>query len=702
MDNLLATALVGRGPPRDLLPAEAAAFSAVMDTFIAPASSSPDLPPTLAALRASDHADATAVYAKARTVLPAVSVRKLLMVLHLLARPAGMWVLSGAKHARPFAELSSEERERVVVGWMTSANNLNRTLYSLFKSLTMIHVYGTFASPQTHPVARELGYDPVPPPPPAAVPVPDLSFIPRPVPSTLSCDVVIVGSGAGGGVAAAVLASRGYRVLVVEKGDWVPHPTGDALAGTEQMYDMAGLMSSADASIALLAGSTVGGGTAVNWSASLKPQHWLREEWAADHGLPYFTSPEYTRALDAVCDRIGVSESGIAHNRVNALFADGCKKLGMHVADIPQNTRGDPHACANCGFGCAAGTKQSSARTWLADACKAGARILAGARVDRVLVSPAGTATGVAARLVESGQIVTITARRVVVACGSIQSPALLLRSGLANPHLGRHLGLHPVGLVLGRFPDPVHMHQGSMMTAVSNAVESYNAGQARPTGSAAPRAYGAKLECTTLTPMYASTLLPWTGSDAHKALMRDFDHYAPVLSLTRDRDRRARVVLDADGEPSVEFGMSGFDERNLVEGLVRAAMVLLAAGATRVVTTQCGVPPFDITPGSEWSPACPRWQAWEKEVRRVGCKPLHSPLFSAHQMGTCRMGSSPKRSVVNPRGEAWEVKGLYVADASTFPTSSGVNPMVTTYAMGYSVANFIADDDPERKAAKL
>ncbi|KAI9224681.1 hypothetical protein BC828DRAFT_395129 [Blastocladiella britannica] len=713
MDSLIATLVIGRGPPRDPTPEELRTFASVMDTFIAAAPASEGLHPDLAALTSSQVAPIAEIWDLLRTSLPTPAKRKLLLVLYLLTRPAGTFALSAgsATLGCAFADLDRDTREKIVLGWRGSATKLNRTLFALFRGVSMLITYGLLISSPHLPIVKDglrfpgLWRPPVEsrPDPPAGLHVETLVDL-KPDDSgvvTIDTDVVIVGSGAGGGCAAGVLTAAGYKVVVLEKGAYYPPqslpPT--ELASVRALYDRGGLLTSDDASINILAGSTVGGGTAVNWSASLRPQHWLREEWAA-RGLPYFASPEFIRAIDAVCARIGVSATGVAHNNVNAVMVKGCDALGMPVATIPQNTGGKPHACGSCGFGCASSIKMSSAATWLADAGKRGGRVISGVAVRRVLVE-GGRAVGVEGIATEPDSNmppVTVRVRAkhaVIAAAGSIHTPALLRRSGLKNWHIGRHLGLHPVAVVFGVFDDDkvpaMDPWNGSMMTAISSVVER-QPGQAPGTFP-----YGAKLECTTLTPMFASALIPWHSPAAHKAMLADLNRTANIIVLSRDRDRKASVEVDEDGEPDVRFDLSAYDQVSLVEGAVRAAQILVAAGARRVYTTQPDVPVWDRPSSSVHRQGTgaddPTLVAWTDQVRSAGFRPLATPLFAAHQMGTARMGSSPSASVVDPRGQCWECPGLYVADASAFPTSSGVNPMVTTYALAYSVARFLAGD---------
>lgn len=155
--------------------------------------------------------------------------------------------------------------------------------------------------------------------------------------ATLDTDVLIIGSGAGGGVVAKVLSDNGNKCLIVEKGIYAP--TGEKsrsqLEGFGELYQYGGFFSSENCSISILAGSVFGGGTAINWSASFRTPHHVRQEWAEKYGLDYFLSDGFADSVDAVCDRMGVSTKHLKHSKANKLFIEGCERLGYHFADIP-------------------------------------------------------------------------------------------------------------------------------------------------------------------------------------------------------------------------------------------------------------------------------------------------------------------------------------------------------------------------------
>lgn len=286
-----------------------------------------------------------------------------------------------------------------------------------------------------------------------------LQFPPGDETTTIETDVVIVGSGCGGGVMAKNLAEAGHRVLVVEKSYHYPekHFPMSLGAGFNHLFDNGGAIVTDDGAMAILAGSTWGGGGTINWSASLQTQNMVRREWA-NGGLPFFTSSAFQNSLDRVCERMGVN-TDIEHNEGNRLILEGSRKLGYEAKDVPQNTGNCKHYCGYCTLGCASSVKQGPTVSYLPDAARAGATFVEGFNVDKVLFQQDGgkkVASGVQgvwtsrdAHLHPGGaegvkRNIIIKAKKVVVSCGTLHSPLLLLRSGLKNTQIGRNLYLHP------------------------------------------------------------------------------------------------------------------------------------------------------------------------------------------------------------------------------------------------------------------
>ena len=331
----------------------------------------------------------------------------------------------------------------------------------MYRGLTVIAKKSwAITSPTLNPV---LGFPRVPVhgTPADGVPYDFLQFPPGNEPEIIETDIVIVGSGCGGGVAAKNLADAGLRVLVVEKSysyssNSFPMTPNE---GYISMFENAGAVLSDDGTMAVLAGSTWGGGGTVNWSASLQTQGYVRQEWA-NRGLQFFTSLEFQRSLDRVCDRMGVNTDRVRHNQGNNVILEGARKLGYAAKTVPQNTGNGDHYCGYCTFGCASTGKKGPTESFLADAAQAGATFIEGFRAKKVLFDSMengnrvasgveGTWTSRDAYFGQNGRSavrrqVVIKAKKVVVSSGTLQSPLLLQRSGLQNPHIGKHLHLHP------------------------------------------------------------------------------------------------------------------------------------------------------------------------------------------------------------------------------------------------------------------
>lgn len=269
-------------------------------------------------------------------------------------------------------------------------------------------------------------------------------------PRTIDTDVVIVGSGCGGAVCAKVLAEAGHRVLVVDKGYHFP-PSQlpmDQESGNQHLFESHGVLSSEDSSTNILAGSCWGGGGTVNWSVSLEPEEFVRREWA-DQGLAFFATGEFQENLDRVRDFMGVSDANIRHNHAAQVLLDGSHKLGWSARPTPLNTGGEDHYCGRCNLGCASAGKKGPVVSWLPAAAKAGAQFIEGFHASEILFDgPPGSTkkavglTGTWTARDKDGNVanpersrqqveVRVSAKRVIVAAGSLQSPLFLLRSGL-------------------------------------------------------------------------------------------------------------------------------------------------------------------------------------------------------------------------------------------------------------------------------
>ncbi|KAI5844407.1 hypothetical protein DFP73DRAFT_52674 [Morchella snyderi] len=556
-------------------------------------------------------------------------------------------------------------------------------------------------------------------------------------------DVVIVGSGCGGAVAAARLAKEGYKVVVVEKGIWYPTdqlPLPE-LQALEEIFEAGMTLTSDDGSIAFAAGTAFGGGGMINWAASLQTQGFVREEWAIKNGLPFFMSQDYQKCMDYVCNRMGVTDQ-VEHNHRNRVILEGSRKLGWRAITVPQNigalldgevkqqrAHDDGYCCYGCGGREASeGRKMGTTQTWLPDAAKAGAKFIQDFYVDRIIFSDekktkAIGVEGTWGAKIQGGRTVkvTIKAKKVIISSGSIHTPAILMRSGLTNPNIGENFHAHPVCLMTGFFPTPTNPMSGSILTTACTEFENLDG-----------LGHGVKLEASAMPPVLWMRTFPFND---HVQLKRHFlDHHRAgcFLALLKEKNP-GRVYCDpTTGLPRISYTPSVDDRAMLLKGVVALSKLLFIEGAEEIVPYHFGMPTFKRHPTTEElalekaeeneelekvfeilfcneSLQTPieeeerefddpgindkRFQRWLKKLEDYGLPLPQSNFISAHQMGSCRMGSNEFDSVVNDKGKVWGSEGLFLADSSVFPSASGVNPMITVMAIAHHIAGEIVKE---------
>jgi choline dehydrogenase-like flavoprotein len=403
----------------------------------------------------------------------------------------------------------------------------------------------------------------------------------------------------------------------------------------------------------------------------------VREQWARDHGLEGVDGPEYDAHLDAVLGRIGATDKASDLNGPQQKMKDGCENSGWDFRLVVRNVdlgKYSPEASGYLGFGDPSGAKNSTAETFLRDAADNDADILVRTRAQRVLVEN-GQAVGVEALYAdpESGRSarVVVRAPNVVVACGALETPALLVRSQIGGPAVGDYLRLHPALAIFGAYGEDLRAWWGAPHAGLSHQFENIEDG------------YGFLIEGAQYTTGVGGTATPWLGGEHHKELMARFKHGATFIMLLRDHGH-GRVAVDANGEAapfySLEDPLDLEHTRIAIEQIIRLHH---AAGAQEIMSLAGRLPHWRRGDNLE---------RFIERARRVPQRAGGQRLFSAHQMGTARMGSDPQTSVANPFGELHDVKGVWIGDGSAFPTASGTNPMVTIMALARRTAFAIAD----------
>ncbi|RFU25570.1 hypothetical protein B7463_g10767, partial [Scytalidium lignicola] len=628
-------------------------------------------------------------------------------ILSTLNTRVGSLVLTG--YATPIQDQPAKVREAILERWRQSYLS---PMNAVFKSLTAMAKNLWLKTSPAFPQAA--GYPRIPK---EHKPGPGFKFEFRQFkatsePEVLETDVVIVGSGCGGAVCAKNLAEAGHRVIVVDKGYYIKPeqmPMDEVAAGIH-LFDNGGVDMSEDGSMSVLSGGTWGGGGTVNWSASLQTQGFVRKEWAEDRGLKFFGTAEFQTCLDRVCQRMGVSADHIRHNHGNEVLLEGSRKLGYTAKAVPQNTAGNEHYDGYCTLGCCSGEKAGTTVTWLPDAARAGAEFIEGFKVDNVMFEQSkdtkkaigikGNWTSRNSKGDFDGPLservireVVVKAKKVIISCGTLWSPIVLMNSGLKSPQIGRNLYLHPVLLATGIFKEDVRPWEGGILTSVCTTFENLDG-----------HGHGAKLEATCMLPTYSMTYSHWKSGLDYKLRALKYRHSNSYISIVRDRDP-GRVLKDPhSGNPRVQYTPSPFDRANILEGLIALAKILYVQGAEEIHVSIDGSSPFIRNPEDTTSTATneeeldlgvtdPRFMAWLGELRKTNNKPPAGIFACAHQMGSNRMSVRPKDGVVDPKGRVWGIEDLYVSDASIFPSASGVNPMITNMAISDWISRNISKE---------
>jgi choline dehydrogenase-like flavoprotein len=495
-----------------------------------------------------------------------------------------------------------------------------------------------------------------------------------PLPEKIQCDVAIIGSGAGSGITAELLARAGLSVVIIEEGPLKSSSDFNQLESVayKDLYQEGAGRRTKDKAIGILQGRSVGGSTTVNWTSSFRTPPGTLEYWQAHFGLadygveslaPYFAQAE---------TRLNIAPWSVAPNTNNALLALGAAKLGIATQHMVRNVKG----CFNlgsCGLGCPTNAKQSMLVTTIPAALELGATLLVETRAQQFEFTAGKIsqlrciAVKANAAPVNSGSSATIViARHYVLGGGAINSPALLMRSKAPDPHhrLGTRTFLHPATVTTAVMPSPVAGWAGAPQSVYSDHFLH---------SQAIDGPIGFILESAPVHPVFVGAQLPGFGPP-QTALFKEFANIQILVAIMRDgfhaQSVGGTVELNGDGQPVLDYALSDFVMDGARRAQLAMAEIQFAAGAKSVY------------PAHEMGAQYRSWADAKKAIEHLPMQPLLTKIGSAHVMGGCGLSTQEDQGVTRPDGVHWQIENLSIHDGSLFPTSIGANPQLSIYGL--------------------
>ena len=508
---------------------------------------------------------------------------------------------------------------------------------------------------------------------------------------TIEADVVVIGSGAGGGVTAETLARSGLKVVIVEEGA-LKSSRDFKMREAEAypaLYQESAARKTRDKAINILQGRTVGGSTTVNWTSSFRTPTDTLDYWQRHFGLKDYASDALAPWFLMMEERLNVSTWLAPPNENNDLLKRGAATLGIPTAAIMRNVRG----CWNlgyCGMGCPTNAKQSMLVTTIPAALDRGATLVTRARAERFVFKGDAIerlecqALGLDG-IVPNGHTLTLRARHFVLAGGAINSPGLLMRSRAPDPRglLGKRTFLHPAVVSAGFFAQRVDGYAGAPQTIYSDHFL-----DTQPIDGA----IGYKLEAPPVHPLLLSTTMAGFGKQ-HAQTMKEFAHVHGLLALLRDgfhdQSRGGSVQLQG-GAAVLDYPLTDFVWEGVRRALLSMAEIQFAAGATSVLPTH------------EQAARYTSWAKAKQAINALDLKPHITRVVSAHVMGGCTMSDDERLGVVGADGRYHGLSNLSVHDGSLFPTSIGANPQLSIYGITARLASGLAHALTGKPAPRL
>lgn len=496
----------------------------------------------------------------------------------------------------------------------------------------------------------------------------------------IDADVIIIGSGAGGGTTAEILAKAGYKVLMLEEGPL--KSSNDFRMDEREAYrdlyqEYAGRMSK-DGAMSILQGRCVGGTTVINWTSSFRTPEQTLQHWQTEFDVQGMSVDDMAPWFERMEQRLNIAKWNVPANPNNAILSTGATQLGIDWQVIPRNVS----ACWNlgyCGTGCPTNAKQSMLVTTIPGALENNGRLLYSARAERLLME-GRKVIGVEITALDefyqpSGKTFVAKAPHVVMACGGINGPALLLRSKAPDPHkrIGKRTFLHPTTFCFAEFAETIDPYYGAPQSIYSDEYQWQSV-----TG-----AVGYKLEVPPLHPGLTSVLLLGHGHE-HFSDMQKLPNLHAMIALLRDGfhpdSDGGAVELTADGTPILDYKINDYLWDGVLRSWLSMAELQFAAGAKAVRVSHVDCPWYD------------NWQDAKAGIAKLAFRSNAFTAGSAHVMGGIAMGEDTRRCLVNSQGRYHHLDNLWVFDGSVFPTSIGANPQLSIYGMACKQAHQLID----------
>ena len=494
--------------------------------------------------------------------------------------------------------------------------------------------------------------------------------------TVLEADVIIIGTGAGGGTTAEILANAGLKVLMLEDG---PLKSSDDFRMDEReayrdLYQESAGRMSKDGAMSILQGRCVGGTTVINWTSSFRTPEPTLQHWASEFGVQGMSKDEMAPWFEKMEQRLNVAPWQVPANPNNAVLSRGATSLGIDWKVIPRNVS----ACWNlgyCGTGCPTNAKQSMLVTTIPAALQQGSELVYSARAER-LIMEGRKVLGVEITALNddyqpSGSRLVAKAPHVIMACGAINGPALLLRSKAPDPHkrIGKRTFFHPTTFCFAEFDELIDPYYGAPQSIYSDHFQ----------WQSVDGPVGYKLEVPPLQPGLTSVLLLGHGHQ-HFSDIQKLPNLHAMIALLRDgfhpQSEGGSIELAGDGTPIIDYVINDYLWDGVRRSWLSMAEIQFAAGAKAVRASHVDSPWFT---------------SWEEAKAGINALEFRSNAFtagSAHCMGGLTMGEDQTRCLVDSNGKYHHLDNLYVFDGSVFPTSIGANPQLSIYGMACKQAN--------------